>query len=72
MVEKTELALHKFQFGSVTGESIPAGPHEISIVVEEQLATSGDVNRDGQVVSISGSDPRRAAAWGEEYPPARR
>ena len=28
----------------------PAGPHEISIIVEEQLAT-GDVNRDG-VVSI--------------------
>ena len=47
---ETELALHKFQFGSVTGDSIPAGPHEISIIVEEQLAT-GDVNRDG-VVSI--------------------
>ena len=47
---ETELALHKFQFGSVTGESIPAGPHQIRIVVEEQLAT-GDVNRDG-VVSI--------------------
>ena len=47
---ETELALHKFQFGSVTGDSIPAGPHQIRIVVEEQLAT-GDVNRDG-VVSI--------------------
>ena len=47
---ETELALHKFQFGSVTGDSIPAGPHEISIIVEEELAT-GDVNRDG-VVSI--------------------
>ena len=47
---ETELALHKFQFGSVTGESIPAGPHQIRIVVEEQLAP-GDVNRDG-VVSI--------------------
>ena len=47
---ETELALRKFQFGSVTGDSIPAGPHEIRIVVEEQLAT-GDVNRDG-VVSI--------------------
>ena len=47
---ETEVALHKFQFGSVTGDSIPAGPHQIRIVVEEQLAT-GDVNRDG-VVSI--------------------
>ena len=47
---ETEVALHKFQFGSVAGDSIPAGPHQIRIVVEEQLAT-GDVNRDG-VVSI--------------------
>ena len=47
---ETEVALHKFQFGSVTGDSIPAGPHQIRIVVEERLAT-GDVNRDG-VVSI--------------------
>ena len=47
---ETELALQKFQFGSVAGDNISAGPHEIHIVVEEQLAT-GDVNRDG-VVSI--------------------
>ena len=47
---ETELVLQKFQFGSVTGDSIPAGPHQIRIAVEEQLAT-GDVNRDG-VVSI--------------------
>ena len=47
---ETELALQKFQFGSATGDTIPAGPHEIRIVVEERLAT-GDVNRDG-VVSI--------------------
>ena len=47
---ETEVALHKFQFGSVTGDSIPAGPHQIRIVVEERL-TTGDVNRDG-VVSI--------------------
>ena len=47
---ETQLALQNFQFGSVTGDSIPAGPHEIRIVVEEGLAT-GDVNRDG-VVSI--------------------
>ena len=45
---ETEVALHKFQFGSVTGDSIPAGPHQIRIVVEEQL-TTGDVNRDGRV-----------------------
>ena len=47
---ETELALDKFQFGSTTGDNIPAGPHEIRIVVEERLAT-GDVNRDG-VISI--------------------
>ena len=47
---ETELVLQNFQFGSVTGDSIPAGPHQIRIVVEGRLAT-GDVNRDG-VVSI--------------------
>ena len=47
---ETELALQKFQFGSATGDNIPAGPHEITFTVEEHLAT-GDVNRDG-VVSI--------------------
>ena len=47
---ETELALDKLQFGSVTGDGIPAGPQEIRIVVEERL-TTGDVNRDG-VVSI--------------------
>ena len=47
---ETELALQNFQFGSVTGDSIPAGPHQIRITVEGRLAT-GDVNRDG-VVSI--------------------
>ena len=47
---ETELALDKFQFGSATGDNIPAGPHEIRINVEEGLA-AGDVNRDG-VVSI--------------------
>ena len=48
---ETELALQNFQFGSVTGDSIPAGPHEITIAVEGQLAT-GDVNRDGQVTAF--------------------
>ena len=47
---ETELALQNFQFGSSTGETIPAGPREIRVVIEEGLAT-GDVNRDG-VVSI--------------------
>ena len=47
---ETELALQNFQFGSVAGDSIPAGPHQIRITVEGRLAT-GDVNRDG-VVSI--------------------
>ena len=45
---ETELALHKFEFGTGTGENIPAGPHQIRITVEGQLAT-GDVNRDGRV-----------------------
>ena len=47
---ETEVALGNFQFGSFTGENIPAGPLEITFIVEERLAT-GDVNRDG-VVSI--------------------
>ena len=47
---ETELALQKFQFGSTTGEAIPAGPQQIRVTVEGRLAT-GDVNRDG-VVSI--------------------
>ena len=45
---ETELALHKFEFGTGTEDTIPAGPREIRIVVEEELAT-GDVNRDGRV-----------------------
>ena len=48
---ETALTLHKFQFGSATGDSIPAGPHQITIVVEGQLAT-GDVNRDGVVTIL--------------------
>ena len=45
---ETKLVLQNFEFGTVTGESIPAGPHQIRIVVEGRLAT-GDVNRDGRV-----------------------
>ena len=47
---ETAVALGNFQLGSFTGENIPAGPHEITFIVEERL-TTGDVNRDG-VVSI--------------------
>ena len=45
---ETELTLQNFLFGSVTEESIPAGPLEIHFTVEERLLT-GDVNRDGVV-----------------------
>ena len=45
---ETLLKLQNFQFGSSAGRLISAGPHEVTIVVEEQLAT-GDINRDGQV-----------------------
>ena len=42
------MALGNFEFGSITGETIPAGPHEVRITVETRLPT-GDVNRDGRV-----------------------
>ena len=45
---ETRVALQNFKFGSSTGETIPAGPHEIHITVEQSLPT-GDVNRDGVV-----------------------
>ena len=45
---QTQLKLENFQLAAITGVSIPAGPHEVVITVEGQLAT-GDVNRDGQV-----------------------
>ena len=45
---ETELALENFEFASITGQRVPAGPQQIRITVEEQLAT-GDVNRDGRV-----------------------
>ena len=47
---ETQLTLQNFQFGSTTGDPIPAGPLDIYLTVEEGLPT-GDVNRDG-VVSI--------------------
>ena len=45
---ETRLALQNFEFGAITGDAIPAGPHEVRITVEGRLAT-GDVNRDGRV-----------------------
>ena len=45
---ETQLKLQNVQFGASTGNLISAGPHEVTFVVEGQLAT-GDVNRDGQV-----------------------
>ena len=45
---ETRLSLDNFQLGSITGEIINAGPHEVVITIEGQLAI-GDVNRDGQV-----------------------
>ncbi len=45
---ETELALQNFLLGSVTENSIPAGPLEIHITVKKRLLT-GDVNRDGVV-----------------------
>ena len=44
----TTVALSNFLFASATEESIPAGPLEIHLTVEERLLT-GDVNRDGVV-----------------------
>ena len=45
---QTRLKLENFQLAAITGVSIPAGPHEVAIIVAGQLAT-GDVNQDGQV-----------------------
>ena len=45
---ETRVTLDNFQFGSITGEVIPAGLSEIFITIEGQLLV-GDVNRDGQV-----------------------
>ena len=45
---ETGMTLQNFLFGSVTKESIPVGPLEIQVTVQERLL-SGDVNRDGVV-----------------------
>ena len=44
----TKVALSNFLFGTITEDSISAGPLEFHFTVEEQLLT-GDVNRDGVV-----------------------
>ena len=63
---ETELALRNFLFGSVTKESIPAGPLEIQVTVQERLL-SGDVNRDGVVNIIDLISV--AQQLGERVPP---
>ena len=45
---KTQLTLRNFQMADVTGAPIPAGTHDVEIVIVGHL-TTGDVNRDGQV-----------------------
>ena len=45
---QTQLRLENFQLAAITGAPIAAGPHEVVITIEGQLAI-GDVNRDGQV-----------------------
>ena len=45
---ETAVELQNFQFATITGDSIPVVPYEITISIEGQLA-AGDVNRDGQV-----------------------
>ena len=50
-IGETQLSLQHSEFGSPTGEIIPAGTHEIYLTVEERLLT-GDVNRDGRVSII--------------------
>ena len=45
---QTQLVLNNVQFGSSTGEALPAEPHKVIIVVKERF-TTGDINQDGQV-----------------------
>ena len=51
---ETELALQNFEFGTVTGESIPAGPHQIRIAVEGPTGDRGC--KPGWTGKYSGSD----------------
>ena len=44
---KTQLTLSNFRFGNGTGRAIPAGPHEVALVVKDRLIW--DVNGDERV-----------------------
>ena len=56
---ETEVALQNFQFGAITGEAIPAGPHEIRIV---SGGTTRDRGRESRWCRQHfGSDSRRTA-----------
>ncbi len=44
---KTQLTLSNFRFGDSTGRAIPAGPHEVALVVKDRLIW--DVNGDERV-----------------------
>ena len=47
---ETQVALHNFQLLTISGETIPAGPHEfIFTITTKKEPLVGDVNRDGQV-----------------------
>ena len=64
---ETQLTLNNFQFGTIMGETIPAGPRKFVIEVGEQF-TFGDVNRDGQVsvldmITISQYSGQPASAY---------
>ena len=64
---ETQLTLNNFQFGTIMGETIPAGPRKFVIEVGEQF-TFGDVNRDGKVsvldmITISQYSGQPASAY---------
>ena len=47
---ETQVALHNFQLLTISGETIPAGPHEfIFAITPKKEPLAGDVNKDGQV-----------------------
>ena len=47
---ETQVALHNFQLLTISGETLPAGPHEfIFAITPKKEPLTGDVNNDGQV-----------------------
>ena len=56
---ETKLVLQNFEFGATTGDLIPAGPHQIRIVVEGQTCHRG--RKPGWTGQYSGFDPCRTA-----------